>query len=283
MFDMDVEEMPIDHSVKNLSKDDINLIIGYRRHDVLATLCLLYLTLGKLDLCRKLIFEEFGITTSLDAIKDYEGKNKIQDRIDVKIETGLECMNWSDVKIGEEWNKLDYKKAENLKDDLLLYPKKVKHPYGQKFKNFFPPTVSFKTEKLQTFIKEFGEEYVKNQKQEFNIEIGKTIYTVAKGGIHSKERNRKIVCEEGWRYDDLDIGSQYPNSITKLFVHAPHLKPTILEQYKEKISRRLKYKNIAGDLKKQGKKEEARPYSSIQEMLKLCLNGGPAFNQSFIW
>lgn len=71
--------------------------------------------------------------------------------------------------------------------------------------------------------------------------------------------------------------------MVKFEICPPHLKKTFLHQYKGKISKRISYKKTAKDLIKDGQKEKARPLMSVQEMLKLCLNGGAAFNQSFIW
>lgn len=262
MLNMDVEEMPIHFSKENLTQEEIKLIKDYRRNDVKVTEAVFNLTLGNTD---------------LPEMAEYKGKNKIQDRFDVMKETGLQCLNWSDVKIGEEWNKQDYKDAEKIKEDeerSKLFAKKVKHPYGQPFRKFFPKTMDFKTDLLKTFIKKVGSHYVKAEKQEFHIDIGNTRYTVAKGGIHSNERNRSIKIPSGWKCRDADVGSQYPNSIIKLDIYAPHLENTIMRQFKSKITKRFVYKDRAKQLKEEGRADEARAYESVQEMLKLCLNGG---------
>lgn len=274
MMNMDVEEIPIHHLATGLTEKDIEDIQSYRKNDVIATAALLYITLGDLVSVIALIKEFFGYDMNLDELKDYMGKNKIQDRFDVEAETGMKCLNWSDVKIGEEWNKLDYKEAEKIRDDKVLFNRKVKYPFGQKFKNFFPPSMDFKTENLKKFFKIVGETPVLAMKQEFSITIGNTLYTVAKGGLHSTEKNRTIIPIEGRILRDADVGSQYPNSIVKLNIYPPHLKSTIMEQFKGKIKKRFVYKDKGNFLKKEGKKEEARPYMSVQEMLKLCLNGG---------
>lgn len=262
MLNMDVEETPVPFDKEFLSQSDIELVKGYCRNDILVTEEVLQLTLGH---------------TSLEEMSEYKGKNKIQDRFDVQKETGMDCLNWNDVKIGEEWNKLDYKIAEKIKDDEergKLFSKKIKHPYGQRFSKFFPKTMQFNSELLNKFIEQLGSHYVKAEKQEFHIEIGSTRYTIAKGGIHSNEKNRKITIPKGWKCRDADVGSQYPNSIIKLNIHAPHLSPTIMEQFKGKISKRLLYKKRGTELKKEGKIDESRIYMSVQDMLKLCLNGG---------
>ena len=259
MLNMDVEEMPIHFSKSDLNQEEIQMVRNYRRNDVKVTEAVLQLTLGNID---------------IPEMADYKGKNKIQDRFDVWRETGLKCLNWSDVKIGEEWNKQDYKFAERIKEESVLFSKNIKHPYGQKFKKFFPKTMEFRTPLLQEFIKSVGEHYVKAETQEFHITIGATKYTVAKGGLHSCEKNRRVNIPHGWTCRDADVGSQYPNSIVKLNIYAPHLKETIMHQFKDKISKRLAYKDKANQLEAEGKKDEARPYKSVQDMLKLCLNGG---------
>lgn len=191
MLNMTVEEMPIHHGVESLTREEIQMVKDYRRNDVMVTEGILQLTLGNV---------------TLPELKDYKGKNKIQDRYDVMNETGLQCLNWSDVKIGEEWNKKDYKEKEKIKDDKLLLSPKIKQPYGQRFKKFFPKTMSFKTPLLQNFIEDLGKKYVTAQKQEFPITIGNTLYTIAKGGIHSNEKNRMIICQPGWILRDADVG-----------------------------------------------------------------------------
>ena len=88
----------------------------------------------------------------------------------MKEEFNLPCMNWDDVKIGAEWNKLDYISLTK-RNERDLKPKKVKHFYGKKFKQFFPKTVRFQTKELQDFVKNFGEEFVKSEKQEFKFDF----------------------------------------------------------------------------------------------------------------
>src|SRR5882672_7622154 len=145
MLNMDVEEMPIHHRAVGLSKEDIELVRSYRRNDVLVTQGVLNLTLGNID---------------LPELKDYKGKNKIQDRFDVMKETGMPCLNWSDVKIGEEWNKLNYLKQEGIMNERDIFPVKVVHPYGKKFKQFFPSSMKFESDLLKNFTRSVGNNFV---------------------------------------------------------------------------------------------------------------------------
>lgn len=255
MMNMDVEEMPIHHTVEDFTIEMIEELKAYRKHDVLATYELLKLTLGDVN---------------VPELADFKDANKIQARMDIEKGTGLKCMNWSDVKIGEEMNKMKYMKAKGIKQEWDLIPKKVKHPYGQKFKNFFPKTMQFQTEVLKKFIETLGNQYVLGQKQEFPIKIGNTTYTIAKGGIHSTEKNRGIVPIKGYKLSDADVGAQYPNSIIKLGVYPPHLDSIILDQFKETVELKDVYKE-------QGKKVEGvakRFLKSLEGLTKLQMNGG---------
>lgn len=191
MMNMDVEEMPIHHLSTGMTFYEVETVKSYRRNDVLATLKLLKVTLGEVSVP--------GL------VEEYLGKNKIQDRFDVENETGLKCLNWNDVKIGEEWNKLNYMKAENIKDPRTLLPKKVVYPYGKKFKNYFPKSMDFQTDQLKDFIKYVGNQYVKNEEQEFKITINKTTHTFAKGGIHSGEKHRRLLPPNKFILRDADV------------------------------------------------------------------------------
>jgi hypothetical protein len=266
MMNMDVEEMPIHHSKKNLTDAEMDMVIDYERNDRIVTLGLLYLTIGQPDK-----IPELNGGFAVPELADYKGANKIQQRFDIQKATGMPCLNWSDVKIGEEKNKRDYMAAENIKDERDLMPKKVRHPYGIKFKSFFPKTMSFKTEHVKSFIEKLGNEYVKSIKQEFPITIGSTTYTIAKGGIHSTESNRMIRCQDGWFLRDADVGAQYPNSIIKLGVVPPHLKVTILEQFKETVRMKDVYKQTG---KKATDDMEKKKFKSLEGLTKLQMNGG---------
>ncbi len=243
-----IEEMPISHDQENLTLEDIKLVDDYCDNDVLST------------------YEFYLITIGETNLKLYKGENKIADRMIMKEEFNLPCMNWDDVKIGAEWNKLDYCKLTN-RNERDLKPKKIKHFYGKKFKQFFPKTVKFQTPALNKFIKELGETFVKNEKQEFKYKFNdELIATIAKGGIHSNEGGRFIKPEKDEIYYQVDIGSQYPNAIRKYKVEPDHL-PGWNGLIVGKIDRRLKYKKLS--------KETKDPkYESLQKMGKLALNGG---------
>jgi hypothetical protein len=201
----------------------------------------------------------------------YKGKDKIKDRLIIKEEVGLDCLNWDDVKIGAEWNKKDYCNLTG-KSENELKPKSVEHFYGKKFKQFFPKTVKFQTKELQNFIKELGETTILAKKQEFKYKFNNDlIITIAKGGIHSNEKHRFIYPSENEEYIQNDIGSQYPNALRKYGIYPKHLGKSWNNMLVSKIQRRLDFKRLY--------KETKDPkYGSLQEMGKLSLNGGALKN-----
>lgn len=279
MMNLDVEEMPIDHNKESLTNDDIQVIKNYRKNDVLSTLGLLYLTLGDTESLKKLSYSMTGIDTDLEELKNYQGKNKIQDRFDVIEETGLQCLNWADVTIGEEWNKINYINKENIKEINSIYPKKVIYPFGKKFKNYFPSSMDFKTEYMKNIISEIGEKYVKNMEQEFPIKIGGHTHIFAKGGLHISSAHRILKRPEGYILRDADVGGQYPNFIIKSKIYSPHLKESIIKIAQENVDKRTKYKKLSKDSSIE--KDVSRKYMGLQEMLKLCNNGGdPHYNKT---
>lgn len=57
-------------------------------------------------------------------------------------------------------------------------------------------------------------------------------------------------------------------------IYAPHLADTMIKLFTGKIDKRIVYKKKAEEYKKKGDLKMSRIYKSVQDMLKLCLNGG---------
>lgn len=243
-----IENFEVDHNKALLSDKEVEDLIFYCHNDVKYTFEILKYVLGLTD------------------HPLYSGKDKIQDRLIMIKEFGLPCLNWDDVKIGAEWNKKDYVQLTG-KDERFLKPLKVNHFYGKKFKTFFPDTVSFQSEGVKKFVKDFGETYIKTE-QKFQYSFHKDLkVTVALGGLHSCELPRYLKPGPDELFIQNDIGSQYPNTLRKLMIYPEHLGKEWYEMLIGKIQRRLDYKAMY-------KKTKDPKYNSLQEMGKLSLNGG---------
>jgi hypothetical protein len=246
----DIEEMPVHHSRGDLTDEEIEATKSYCHKDIKDTYQHWLYTIGKVD------------------HPLYKGKNKIADRIVMQEEFGLSCLNYDDVKIGAEWNKLDYMALTGETNEYKLKPKKINHFFGKKYKQFFPPTAEFQGADVKTFVERMGNTFIINKKQDFTYRFrDDLIVNIGRGGIHSQEKARKIVAKEDEIYYQCDIGSQYPNAIRKYKLYPSHLEKEWNNMLTAKIERRLYYKDLA-------KKTKNPKYESLQEMGKLSLNGG---------
>lgn len=257
-FSMDfpnVEEMPIHHSVDKLTEEDITLIKEYCRNDILSTLQFYKYTIGVVE----------GDTV----FEGYKGANKIQDRLDLIKEFGLEerAMNYSDVKIGDEINKKVYMDLSNKKPWELRDLKNARESTaGFSYGDCIPSYVKFSDPVMVDFFERMKEVRVNlNEKEEFPLDYRGTHYLIAKGGLHSNEKFRIVEALPGWRLRDADIGSQYPHSIIKRGLFPSHLGKLWLVGYTGNRDRRLEYKE---------KGKTSAIFKGLADMFKLALNGG---------
>ncbi|WP_143056575.1 hypothetical protein [Chitinophaga sp. YR573] len=260
-FSMDfpnIEEMPIDHKRWDFTQVEVREIIFYCINDVMATERLYLITRGITDL------------------EEYAGKDKIQERFDIISEFNLSwsALSWSDVRIGDELNRVGYIRESGLSPyEVYELKEKRTSTAGFTFSDCIPKYVQFKTPKFQEFLARVKDEkvYLK-KKQEFIIEVDGTSYMIKKGGIHSMEKKRMLVGGDGRLIIDADVGSQYPNAIVKRGLFPSHLGPLWLINYKRTIELRLKYKALSQDTSLTS--TERKKYKGLAEFLKLALNGG---------
>ena len=238
-----IEEMPIHHAT-SITQEDIPEILSYNWHDVEATHEFYKINIGETD----------NIL--------YKGVNKLQLREDIKTEFNINCFNYNDVKIGDALNKQSYCNISDISSQEISESNKVINAF--KFKDCFPDYYKFKTKEFNDFVNSFGNIDVKLDKSEdkqiFEFGYNGTIYTIAKGGIHSVDGPRLIKVESNQIMRDADIGSQYPRAIIKRKLYPKHLGENWLEGYNNIFERRIK-------AKREGNK-------SINEAYKLALNGG---------
>lgn len=183
-----VEEMPFSHN-HWCKKGDEELILSYNKNDVEATFLFFKTTLGQTDYIL------------------YKGKNKLKLRSDIQNQFGLLCLNYPDVKIGEELiinlyckktgkNKFDLKKQGGTKRNSIA------------LKDCIPYWANFETSEFQKLKKQFENTTITNIKGEFKSSV---IFHGIKidygtGGAHSSAEPGVYIADDNWAILDEDIG-----------------------------------------------------------------------------
>lgn len=240
-----VEEMPIPHT-SSVPEEKIPEVVSYCINDVLSTKEFYKITIGKTDL------------------KLFKGKDKIELRKNIKSIFGIDCLNFNDVKIGDEINKINYLKRTGL-DWYEIKGKKSTYNVI-KASDCIAPFIEFKSEKLTNFLDKIRGLVFSSTKGEFEeaVEYKGVTFTFAQGGIHSVDNPRIIIPRKNQKLEDRDVRSLYPDTIIKLGLYPAHLGPEWLIGYKWTYDERVIAKDIKGDPKQE----------AISEAYKLGLNGG---------
>lgn len=255
-----IEDMPIDIYEEFLTEEQLQDMVKYCCNDNDANEQLYWVTRGITDL------------------EEYEGKDIILDTLNIIAEKGLptKAINYSNVKIGDELNKIGYCKRTGIKPEKLYEIKAArKSTAGFTYGDCIPGYVKFKTEKFHDFMESVKGEVVNLNKSDddeegFRLTHKGTTYVIKKGGIHSNEGKRRVIPLESEILRDADIGSQYPNAINKRGLYPSHLGPEWNEEYRTNTHERTKvYKPKA----KKGMPDWRR-YAGVAEKLKYALNGG---------
>lgn len=111
------------------------------------------------------------------------------------------------------------------------------------------PKIRFSTPKLQKFLEELKHTVFElGSKQEFEIAIGQTGYTVAQGGLHSVHKKASTWTADGERrLIDVDVSSFYPRIIVNFEVKPRHLRREFFPLMEKVMNERLEAK-ATGDI-----------------------------------
>ena len=255
-LDMSVEECPIKWTKINLTDEEIQIIIDYCKNDVKVTR-----RLGQFL------------------------KAKINFRIDLKHKKGLNCLSWSEVKIGTESLLISIAEKNNI--ELSEIKKMGTDRTSVKLSEIVANDIVFTTPRTFKHWKEVDR--IKDGKQILlqcfdtftdalvyikTLEVYDTksisvrvyfkdvVYDIKSGGLHSFHPNKQIVKrKENDLYEDVDVSSWYPTlGCNKGYIPIQFKKLGLAD-----ILRKDKEERVLD--KKAGRKLDA-------EVKKLRLNGG---------
>lgn len=260
-FSMDfhtVEESPIPFTQERFTLEEIEECIHYCKNDIESTYQFYLFTIGQTN------------------HEDYKGRNKIQDRLDLieEFQFPLQALSWSDVTIGDKINKKVYKELTRSTDKDIYLARRARKPTPRfTFGDCLPEHIKFKTATFQQFYDRMKSVRVNlMEKEKFPFTFNKTTYVIAKGGIHSNERNRITIPTNNEILRDADVGSQYPHAIIKRGLYPSHLSKLWLVGYTGNRNKRITYKDGI-ELLPEGD-DKRRKLKGLSEMLKLAINGG---------
>lgn len=243
-LDEEVEEMPIHHTVEFLTEEEITQVRDYMKNDILIT--------------HKL----FNITTGNTDHPVYKGNNQLELRLDIQDEFGIDCLNYSDIKIGDELMKISYAKA--IRKDVKDLPKKGFFRKDIKLKFCIPKYVEFQTPILKELLKDLKSRIIK-QSDTVNEKItlfGRR-YVLGKGGLHAEQENEIWDSNDDFIIEDDDASSYYPKIIINNSYYPYHLGKELLNTYTQIYNRRIELKPLAKKDKK---------IKGIVDALKLTCN-----------
>ena len=212
-----VEEMPIHHSTW-CKEGDENIVLSYNKNDVLATYQFFLTTLGRTD---------YSI---------YKGKNKLELRKSLEQKFGIHCLNWPDVKIGEQLILSLYcKKTNKNLFDLKKQGGTIRESIN--FSDCIPSWANFETKEFNELKTKFQNKIITNIKGEFEASVifhGIKI-NYGSGGCHSSAEPGIYKADDYWTIIDEDVGSLYPNLAIQLGIYPEHLGPVFKDIYDKDI------------------------------------------------
>lgn len=258
-----IEEMSIEHNIKDITWEEVQGVLAYNENDVMAT------------------YEFYLITIGQTEHPLYKGIDKIQLRKDIKEEFKINCINYNDVKIGDNINKTIYSKLSGI--DKKNLSKTGTFRSIIKVKDCIKIPIQFESEQLKSFYDrflhiEFNPLKLKDSKEKgikFNF-MGLDV-TFGFGGIHSVDKPRIIHTTDKFYLTDKDCTGMYPRTIIEQKLYPEHLGENWYKGCEYIYNKRAyEYKPLA----KKDKKAQ-----SFSEAFKLASNGGSfgKSNESTSW
>jgi hypothetical protein len=200
-----------------------NIVIDYMKNDILATLEVFKLVLGETN------------------HPIYKGNNQLELRYNIREEFKLECLNYSDIKIGEELMIQSYLEETGM--DRKDFPKSGTFRREIKLKDCIPEYIEFSTTTLQNILKSVKKRIIKQEESiSYEFDFYGTHYELKNGGLHSKNDGEMYDSNNDYIIYTSDVGSFYPASKIQRKIYPKHLGVKFLKTYEERYNKRIELK-----------------------------------------
>ena len=220
------------------------------------------MTLNEVDMENVKLYCVNDLNTTIDLFNHI--KDRMQLRFDMSKQYTQDLLSKSDAQIAEAVIKSELNKKF---PGRRLYAPKI--PDSATFKYLAPKFIKFETPQLKEILKSINETTFQLDAKgsiklpadlkKAKIKLGKSIYQLGIGGIHSTEKKQCVIPNKDQILADKDVASYYPSIILNLELYPKHLGTSFLDIYRNIVEQRLK-------AKKEGNKV-------VNESLKIVING----------
>lgn len=208
-----VMEMPIDHTRDDITLEEIPSILEYNMNDVLAT------------------FEFYK-----------KSKNKIDLRQDLNKTYNLNCLNFSDSKIGEQLILKLY--CDKTEKDVWEVKKQRTYRNKISFKDCILDYIQFESKEFQELLTYFKSQVITETKGAFakSVIYKGFKYDYGTGGIHGSCKSGIYEANDDYMIMDLDVSSLYPSVAIVNNFYPEHLGKDFVSVYKSILDMRMEAK-----------------------------------------
>jgi len=242
-----MQDLPFDES-RILTQEEAEIVRPYCCNDLQNT---------------ELLFNELRpeITLREEMSKDY----------------GLELRSKSDAQIAEAVINSELQKLTGY------FPKKPTINPALALQYNVPSFVKFESKKLNDILEtiratrfqldKLGSPIMPDALEGLKVQIGKGLYSIGMGGLHSNEKSISHFASDEVIIADNDFDSFYPKIILNQNLFPSHLGEAFIKVYRKIVDTRLHAKEQAKICKKAGDREAAKRWKTIADSLKITING----------
>ena len=218
---------------------------------------------------------------TLKLYNDKRDEIKLRQKLSKKYSQNL--MNYPDSGIANRILERDYEQFSGLPQRVfknINTKREIVH-----FKDCISDKVEFKTKPLQSLLNAMKEDSAdKDRKIEYSVLVGKTVYDIKKGGIHSVRQPEIFKSDDDEVLIDFDITSYYPNIMLKYGICPEHTHQSFLSLLQGYVDTRIKAKREGDKVASDGLKivvnsiygkmgNEHHWLYDLEAMYKVTLNG----------